>query len=101
MKVKPAVSTRRRRSAAFATAAGYRARKSANGGRGAMADVPASPISPGGYELWMVWTSIAGASSMRSDLLDTSVLGAWYLADGALHGEAKDDRTSDLRLNVG
>jgi hypothetical protein len=66
---------------------------------GAMADVPASPVSPGGYELSMMWTSIAGASSMRRDLLDTSVLER-DLAIERCH-EVKDDRTSDLRPNVG
>src|SRR5262245_38089015 len=33
---------------------------------GTMAEVPASPIPPGGSELWTRWTSMAGASSMRS-----------------------------------
>jgi len=32
---------------------------------GTMAEVPASPIPPGGSWLWRMWTSIAGASSMR------------------------------------
>jgi hypothetical protein len=30
-----------------------------------MAEVPASPIPPGGSELWTMWTSMAGASFMR------------------------------------
>jgi hypothetical protein len=33
---------------------------------GAMAEVPGSPIPPGGSTLWTMWTSIAGASFMRS-----------------------------------
>jgi hypothetical protein len=33
---------------------------------GTIADVPGSPIPPGGSELWTIWTSIAGASLMRS-----------------------------------
>jgi hypothetical protein len=32
---------------------------------GTMADVPVSPIPPGGSGLWRMWTSITGASSMR------------------------------------
>src|SRR5260221_13442448 len=33
---------------------------------GTMAEVPASPIPPGGSELWTMWTSMAGASFIRS-----------------------------------
>ena len=33
---------------------------------GTIAEVPASPIPPGGSELLMMWTSMAGASLMRS-----------------------------------
>jgi hypothetical protein len=33
---------------------------------GTIAEVPGSPIPPGSSELWMIWTSIAGASLMRS-----------------------------------
>src|SRR6266851_7033604 len=32
---------------------------------GTMAEVPVSPIPPGGSELWTMWTSTAGASFMR------------------------------------
>ena len=32
---------------------------------GTMADVPVSPIPPGGSALGMIWTSIAGASFLR------------------------------------
>ncbi len=32
---------------------------------GTIAEVPASPIPPGGSELWTMWTSTAGASFMR------------------------------------
>jgi hypothetical protein len=66
---------------------------------GAMADVPASLISPDGYELSMMWTSIVGASSMRRNLLDTFV----FEGDLAMERcrEAKDNRALDLRLNVG
>ena len=32
---------------------------------GTMAEVPASPIPPGGSKLWTMWTSMAGASFMR------------------------------------
>jgi hypothetical protein len=32
---------------------------------GTIAEVPASPIPPGGSELWTMWTSMAGASFMR------------------------------------
>jgi hypothetical protein len=64
-----------------------------------MADVPASPISPDGYELSMMWTSIVGASSMRRNLLDT------FVFEGDLPmepcREAKDNSALDLRLNVG
>ena len=33
---------------------------------GTIAEVPGSPTPPGGFELWTIWTSIAGASLMRS-----------------------------------
>src|SRR4029077_7143396 len=33
---------------------------------GTMAEVPGSPIPPGGSALWAMWTSMAGASFMRS-----------------------------------
>src|SRR6267378_1098788 len=33
---------------------------------GTIAEVPGSPIPPGGSEFWMMWTSMAGASFMRS-----------------------------------
>ena len=33
---------------------------------GTMSDVPASPMPPGGSKLWTMWTSTAGASSIRS-----------------------------------
>jgi hypothetical protein len=33
---------------------------------GTIAEVPGSPIPPGGSELWTIWTSMAGASFMRS-----------------------------------
>src|ERR1700720_4373494 len=33
---------------------------------GTMAEVPGSPIPPGGSKLWTMWISIAGASFMRS-----------------------------------
>jgi hypothetical protein len=33
---------------------------------GTMAEVPHSPMPPGGSELWTMWTSMAGASFMRS-----------------------------------
>src|SRR5260370_4093489 len=33
---------------------------------GAMAEVPCSPIPPGGSKLWTMWTSMACASFMRS-----------------------------------
>ena len=33
---------------------------------GTMAEVPGSPIPPGGSKLWTMWTSMAGASFMRS-----------------------------------
>jgi hypothetical protein len=42
------------------------AAKTALATAGTMADVPASPIPPGGSEFWTMWTSMAGASSMRS-----------------------------------
>jgi hypothetical protein len=32
---------------------------------GTMAEVPHSPIPPGGSKLWTMWTSMAGASLMR------------------------------------
>src|SRR5258705_359866 len=32
---------------------------------GGIAEVPHSPIPPGGSELWTMWTSMAGASFMR------------------------------------
>jgi hypothetical protein len=33
---------------------------------GTMAEIPALPVPPGGSELWTMWTSMAGASFMRS-----------------------------------
>src|ERR1700704_2793403 len=35
---------------------------------GGIAEVPHSPIPPGGSELWTIWTSMAGTSFMRSIL---------------------------------
>jgi hypothetical protein len=42
------------------------AAKTALATAGTMAEVPASPIPPGGSKLRTMWTSIAGASFMRS-----------------------------------
>jgi hypothetical protein len=61
---KLAASKRRHRAAACAKRL-RGCREDHVGDRG-MADVPASPIPPGGSELWTMWTSMAGASSMRS-----------------------------------
>jgi hypothetical protein len=33
---------------------------------GTMAEVPAAPIPPGGSKFWTMWTSMAGASFMRT-----------------------------------
>ena len=69
---------------------------------GTIAEVPGSPIPPGGFELWTIWTSIAGASLIRGiwisvevGLLDTAVLER----DSAVERsrDAKDDRALDLR----
>ena len=58
-----ASTPRRRPGAAQALAGGGKDRV---GHRGTMAEVPASPIPPGGSELGTMWTSMAGASFMRS-----------------------------------
>jgi hypothetical protein len=58
---KPAASMRRHRAAACAKRLRVAA-KTALATAATMADVPASPIPPGGSELWTMWTSMAGAS---------------------------------------